>query len=82
MHQESIMKEQNSGKKFEVKFRKLFKLKIMHQESIMNEQNSGKKVKGNWREIGGSLSEIFFCLVFVFFTMVTQIDDYVVNNRP
>ena len=60
MHQESIMNEQNSGKKFEVKFRKLFKLKIMHQESIMNEQNSGKKFEGNWREIGGSLREILF----------------------
>ena len=48
MHQESIMNEQNSGKKFEVKFRKLFKLKIMHQESIMNEQNSGKNFEENF----------------------------------
>ena len=51
MHQESIMNEQNSGKKFEVKFRKFFKLKIMHQESIMNEQNSGKSL----REISKSI---------------------------
>ena len=54
MHQESIMNEQNSGKKFEVKFRKLFKLKIMHQESIMNEQNSGKIL----RQIGGRLEGV------------------------
>ena len=67
MHQESIMNEQNSGKKFEVKFRKLFKLKIMHQESIMNEQNSGKKFQGNWREIGGSLRELLFLSSFRLF---------------
>ena len=53
----------------------------MHQEPIMNEQNSGKKFEGNWREIEGSLSEIFLSS-FRLFSMVTQINDYVVNNRP